>query len=158
MKDEITVYVKSSNIVAVIDGGKEQIIAINKYLSIDGSNSYDENYDRSPIIFSRSSYSSSSSSSSTYVGKDIGLSYEWNCNQVNPFINNQCGLQILSTLQSDNILLHASEESIGYKYRISLSVYSNSRSSSTYIDVLVVDDKCPLISVAKMNGIKHHIQ
>jgi len=141
IRDQIIVFVKAGNLVALIDGGDCQTIVAGNFLTLDGSNSFDEDFDRSPIV------------GDAFVGKGAGLSFEWSCNQVLPFIDSSCGLQVLSSNNSDKVLLYASEMSEGYLSRVFLTLFSADRSASSYVSVLVVDDKAPSISITNMQRI-----
>jgi len=143
IRDQIIVFVETANLVALIDGGDFQTIVAGKFLTLDGSNSFDEDVDRSPIV------------GDAFVGKGAGISFEWSCNQVLPFIDSSCGLQILSSNNSDKIVLYASEVSEGYVSRIFLTLFSAGRSASSHVSVVVVDAGAPSVSVANMQRVLH---
>lgn len=141
LRDKIIVFVEVANLVALIDEGDFQTIVAGKFLTLDGSNSFDEDFDRSPIV------------GDAFVGKGAGLSFQWSCNQILPFIDSSCGMQVLSSNNSDKVLLYASELSEGYLSRVFLTVMSAGRSASSYVSVLVVDDKAPSITITNMQRI-----
>eukprot|EP01038_Epipyxis_sp_PR26KG_P013964 gene13964-18730_t len=129
------IEVTTSNIVAVIAGGKFQSIREGGYLMLNASTSYDE--DQNPTW---------SMNEKCGVEQRSELSYQWHCQS--DFLssyNSSCGVKLLSSTDSSHMTLFA-ESSIIKKSIIFVTVYDLTRASTAFVIVTTSSVNSPSIS------------
>jgi hypothetical protein len=113
-----------SDIIAYIVGGNNRVVKVGESITLDGSQSYDDDY-----------------------GTDVGFAYSWKCVQISPSYNQNCPVKFNitnSSVISVNGLL-SKMDSVAY---ITLTVTDNSRYAETSVYVTTKSNAFPLVTIA----------
>lgn len=114
------VYVVSSDIVIVIDGGNDRSVQSGDTISVDASDSYDED-----------------------TLTDVGLTYSWLCEQSLPIYNDSCPFDLSDHSSSKiDVNVHWSVET-GTQVKLTLTLSDSNRISQQVLTVMVVSPVAP---------------
>ena len=134
-------FVDVGKIVSVVSGGQSRNMKVLSSISIDASNSYDEDM-------------------KGVTGTAAGLVFEWSCFQIAPTLNNTClnTLSWSSSGSSKSVVTFSSlASSTGTQSVVTVVVQdlSGSRQSSTKVTVTVVSASAPIVSSysSALNGV-----
>eukprot|EP01038_Epipyxis_sp_PR26KG_P007133 gene7133-9734_t len=121
------VDVLQSNIAAQISGGSMRTLAFRGSILLDASASYDSDI----ALNSDRSYA---------------LSYGWSCYRISPTFNMSCPLQII--VIGNGKYANVTAENTNITGRVTLTVTSGSRVSSTYVEITVISNVLCDVSIA----------
>ena len=125
------VYIIQSNIVAVISGGLIRSMQPQQTLTIDGSNSYDEDI---PGL----------------TGLNADLIFSWSCNEISPQFLDTCGVTVVGDIYTSSFFsVIADSASVNSVSQIVLTVYDagKKRSAQSTMSLTVVDDSTPQVAL-----------
>ena len=123
----VSVFVKASDVVAIISQGSQLALPVDKEVLIDGSRSYDT--DKSVTPYS-------------------DFSYTWSCTKVSPTLSDACPLEFDITSEGNGVYVKAGTGAINSTSLISLLIVAQDlRTSSASILVDTVSPKSPFSSI-----------
>ena len=123
----VSVFVKASDVVAIISQGSQLALPVDKEVLIDGSRSYDA--DKSVTPYS-------------------DFSYTWSCTKVSPTLSDACPLEFDITSEGNGVYVKAGTGAINSTSLISLLIVAQDlRTSSASILVDTVSPKSPFSSI-----------
>ena len=131
----VTVFVKPSEIVALISGGAEMSLLPGRSITLDASGSYDLD-----LSLDETAY----------------FSYNWKCMTIKPRLSLDCGLQYDSDKNNSYVTLKALNSiEIFSQYQITVEVSDDKRSSIATVSISIIEGGSPILSilndVPKMN-------
>ena len=123
-KTSVTINILSSNIIPIISNGIITTMKIKDYYIIDGSTSYDLNYQNKPNL----------------IGKpNNNFIFQWNCYQILPILNNSCIFSMNSLNNNSQLMIFTNDSShIGSSSIIELTILSDFRMETTKITINIV--------------------
>jgi len=125
----VQVYVQPGSLVAFIKQGASFGLQLGQNVTLDASQSYDQ--DVSPLLRSAA-----------------GLSYYWSCIRVLPTINTSCDFALDASARfSSKLPILAGYSTASSSYAFTVSVSDNTRSSSATTTVQVLSQSNPITSV-----------
>jgi hypothetical protein len=127
-KTYVEVFVQAASVVAVIVGSSSQGLKIGDSLTVDGSNSYDEDVDG-------------------LVGVDAGLLYTWSCIQSEPTLSNTCPLTGISDNGDAHDVVTVTPAADDATAVLTMTVTSGTRSSSASITIIILALDAPSLSI-----------
>jgi len=135
--DTLDISIKSDDIVAIIDGGKQVTLPMGTSTFLDGSLSFDGDID--PKVS---------------TGVDVGLSFEWTCFLSSPLDTEGCGVIIETQASADKIKITPIDD-ISFDYinstsTITLTAFDDSgrRPSTATVEVTIVAGDAPVITLS----------
>lgn len=124
----VQVSILSGALVAVVSGGSSRGVTANSALSLDASNSYDEDV-------------------KGLTGEDAGLSFSWSCLTTLPVLLSDCSLSLTSDT-TELLTLSAGTAAIGTVSSITVTVFDSTRSVSSSVSISVLVPGAPVVTVA----------
>jgi hypothetical protein len=124
----VEVFVYQSSLVAVLDGGSSRGLRLLETLSLNASNSYDEDIE-------------------DLVGVAAGLSFSWSCFQSEPNVNSSCSFTMSSASDTAAIELYAPSTANGTESIVTVTVFDSTRSDSASVTVYASTGLAPSVLI-----------
>jgi hypothetical protein len=128
------VYITSGELHAIVLHGDSQVMRVNSQLTLDGSQSYDENVDFT-----------------TTRGSKAGLTYKWTCDTLSAegVSSGACVLNAISSMSDEVLVLSASSSAVGTISLVTLTVQSTSGDFSQKVtEVTVLSASMPSLTLS----------